>query len=641
MAYKVIQHSYRDAVVIPENLGYLSTGNYDSNDLERNVSNKVVYANKIKVVRDGVAAGFFHPSQGGDMLTNLVSEIRNAGFNYVPLREIYREFPVPLTKNSNAPLYNKYRLVDSTTNIVGDMVIGNKGTGNSAAVVNSAEVDCKNVFVGMEVGASSNSLDVSMTGAGINCEGVVVAGLNGVDNSIYVTNGGAIVTDEGVLGYFASANSNLVNISGAGSVWSNHYGFYVGPDASCNKLMVSDAGELLGQFGVIGGVAGADMNVAIIDNAIWSNQLHLIVGKKGSGNQLSVTNGGCVFASYAYVGLDYSATNNSIIVSGSNSCLNVQNSLAVGADGPQSRLFIDAGASVTAENVVVGMYDGSLQNSITVAGGKLRITNALDLRRGSISFADGSVVAQSLLVGERGTVHVGERFDLDAIGIITNAGTIILQGSASIPVGILYNVGNGSVQSNSSTVDISGDYINFSLDNDINMTNRMISFTTNAQHTLQTTSQDHGENLAGFSGNHAFGLLGVHGTVDVVNVIYVWSLSGNGVLNLPAGSRFYYVDASDWSGTVNLNGDAVFQKVDVVLSDISANDPASTILAWPAGAGILFSVEWVDNIATGAFDPAISIRALSNSVQWTDTGSVDRLPPQLVLTRFYRLQAKP
>ena len=385
------------------------------------------------------------------------------------------------------------------------------------------------------------------------------------------------------------------------------------------------------------------MNVAEIsgNGSVWSNTAHLVIGTKGNDNELIITNSGCVFADYAFVGLDYFATNNSVVVSGSNSCLNIGSMFVVGADGPQSRLFIDTDASVMASNMIVGMYDRSLQNSITITGGELDVADTLELRRGSISLADGSVAAQSLLVAEGCLIHIAEGFDLDSVVAITNAGTIILQGSASIPVGILHNVGNGTVQSNSSVVDISGDYINFSPDNDINMTNRMISFTANAQHLLQVTSQDQGANLAGFAANHAFGSIGVHGTVDVVNVVYSWSLSGDGVLNLPAGSRFYYVDDSSWTGTVNLSGDAVFQKVDVVLSDISANAPESTTLGWPAGAGILFSVEWVDNLVTGAFDPAISIRALSNNVQWTDTGSVDRLPPQLVPTRFYRLQARP
>jgi T5SS/PEP-CTERM-associated repeat protein len=643
--YKVIQDSYGTSVsVIPENIDYISPGSYDFNGLEQNISNKLLYAEKVQVVRDAVVSGYYHTYFGVETLTNMLHQLRGLNIDYVPVRDIIREFPVELNQNTNQLVVNNYnRHIDSAKDVIGDLIAGKFGSNNSLDIDSSIGVTSINTFIGMEQGSVSNILSVSGGGTVVHCKSIVVAGVYGSDNSIYVTNAGAIVSSEGALGYFSTASNNFAAISDADSVWSNHFGFYIGPETSGNGLLVERGGLLLSQFGELGGNIGADGNIAEIsgNGSVWSNSNHLVVGAKGNDNELIITNGGCVFASYAFAGLDWFATNNSITVSGSNSCLHVGTQLAIGADGPQSKLMISDGGRVAADEVIVGMYDRSVQNNITVIDGKLNVTNAIDIRYGNVSFATGSATAGQLLIAENCTVQIGEDFDISGIGIITNAGTLILQGDAAIAGGVLYLVGNGTLQTNNGVMDIAGDYINFSIDNNVNMTNRQVRFTSGAEHILQTVSQDMGDNLFGLTDNHAFGMVGVHGTVDVVNVIYCWSLSGNGILNISDGGRFYYVDASDWSGTVNLAGDAVFQKVNIELSDISSVSPDSSTLVWPAGSGILFSVEWVDNLITGIYAPAASIRAISNSVIWSDTGSVDRLPPQQVPIRFYRLQARP
>jgi hypothetical protein len=286
------------------------------------------------------------------------------------------------------------------------------------------------------------------------------------------------------------------------------------------------------------------------------------------------------------------------------------------------------------------MYDCSSNNLVTVDGGFLNISNLINVQRGTIIFTNGSAAAKIMNIAADAAVHIYEGFDADAIDVITNAGTIVLHGDIDLP-GSLRLIDGGVIQSDGDSVGVAGDYMDLSGQAGGGMTNRMITFSGNVQHDLQTASQDLGMNLSAFSTNNAFGQLGVNGTVDVVNAVYAWSLSGSGVLNLADGCRFYYVDDSGWSGSVNLSGDALFEKVDVVLNDISAVVGGALTLAWPAGSGILFSVEWVDNLSTGVFMPAVSIRAQSNSVHWSDTGAVDRLPPQQVPTRFYRLHPEP
>ncbi len=641
--YKVVQHSYgKYGTVIPENIDYISPGSYDYNGLEQNISNKLVYTKKVEVVRDAVVSGYYHTYFGVDTLTNMLQQIKALDVNYVPVRTIIREFPLELNVDTNSTVVNNYpRTINTSETIAGDLVNGKYGSGNELQIISNSTVDCKNVFIGMKEDAISNNATVA--DAAINCDGVVAVGLNGYKNSMLVTNGGAIYTTEGALGYFTAASNNEAVISGAGSVWSNHFGFYVGPDSSGNRLAIENGGTLLSLFGELGGIAGADNNRAKIsgNDSIWSNREHFVVGAKGNDNELMITNGGCLYAAYAYIGLNYFATNNSITVSGSNSCLQVDNTLTIGADGPQSKLFVYDGGAVTADELVVGMYDRAISNTVKISGnGSLNISNTINVLRGDMIFSNGTANAHILSVGEDSTIQIYEGFDFSGIDIITNAGTIILHGDITIP-GNLYVVSNGVVITDENIMKLGGDYIELSAAG-APMTNRVLQFSADAQHTLQTASQDAGGNLAGFTANSAFNSIGVYGTVDVVNVIYVWSLSGSGTLNLPTGSRFYYVDSSDWSGAVNLTGDAVFEKIDIELSDISVNSASNGIvLSWPTGSGLYFRVEWTDNLVTGGFTQATSLRALSNSVHWTDTGAVDRLPPVQVPLRFYRLQANP
>jgi len=641
LPYVIVQHRYGNAIIMPENLGYMSIGKFDSNGLERNVSNKVFYAERISVVRDGIAAGFFHPARGEDLLTNVVAGIRGAGFTYTSMLELCREFPLELNRSpTEAADDMTHRVLTSDVDINGDFVAGRSGAGNLIEVSSTAEVSCVNMFVGMRDTSSSNILSIAGAGTEVCCVGVAAAGLDGRGNSMSITNAGSLIADEGAVGYFETASNNTAEVSGAGSIWSNRYGFYVGPVSVGNRMDVTQGGELAAQFSVIGGSVDAADNIAVVDSGVWSNRLHLTVGRKGIRNELSITNGGCVYASYAFIGQHCTASNNSITVVGSNSCLSVEHRMTVGVDGGESELSLLDGGELRADDLVVGRYAYSTNNSVVVAGGFLNISNLIDVQHGNLLLTNGSAAAECLNIAASAEVHIYEGFDAGSIDIITNAGTIILHGDIDLP-GSLKLVDGGVVQSDGDTVGVAGDYIELSTQSNGSMTNRMINFSGSVRHALQTTSQDSGCNLSAFAANHAFGQLGVNGTVDVVNAVYTWSLKGSGVLNLTDGCRFYYVDASGWNGSVNLSGDAVFEKVDVVLNEISPAAGGAMRLAWPAGSGILFSVEWVDNLSTGIFMPAASVRAQSNSLHWSDTGAVDRLPPQQVPTRFYRLNAEP
>jgi uncharacterized protein YdaL len=93
----VTHQSIYGSKFIPENLSYYDPGGYDANGLERNISNKVVYARQLKVVRDAVATFYFHLNFGSETaptLTNLVQRIKDEGYTFTDMETVLREGPV-------------------------------------------------------------------------------------------------------------------------------------------------------------------------------------------------------------------------------------------------------------------------------------------------------------------------------------------------------------------------------------------------------------------------------------------------------------------------------------------------------------------------------------------------------------------
>ncbi|WP_340684121.1 DUF2334 domain-containing protein [Amycolatopsis coloradensis] len=77
------------AVVVPENLGYLPVWP-DISERDRAIAAVVAEARALRVVDDGVASFFYHPSLGAEALMKVIDGIQAAGYRFVPAAEIGR-----------------------------------------------------------------------------------------------------------------------------------------------------------------------------------------------------------------------------------------------------------------------------------------------------------------------------------------------------------------------------------------------------------------------------------------------------------------------------------------------------------------------------------------------------------------------
>ncbi|UMP06816.1 DUF2334 domain-containing protein [Amycolatopsis sp. EV170708-02-1] len=77
------------AVVVPENLGYLPAWQDDS-ARDRAIAAVVAEARALRVVDDGVAGFFYHPSLGAEALGKVIDGIQAAGYRFAPAAEIGR-----------------------------------------------------------------------------------------------------------------------------------------------------------------------------------------------------------------------------------------------------------------------------------------------------------------------------------------------------------------------------------------------------------------------------------------------------------------------------------------------------------------------------------------------------------------------
>ncbi|MBN1675556.1 MAG: DUF2334 domain-containing protein [Kiritimatiellae bacterium] len=691
-----VRRSVYGTTVLPENLGYLAAGHWDSAGLEMVVSNKMLYARRLKVVRDAVACFYYHPFLDLADLTNLVEQMQGEGYTFVSPETLYREDPLPCYPESGVTNTGTYRGYDAVTAAIdGDLVLGGAGVSNVLEIVNAGVLSNRQAFIGLNDTAAENRATVSGAGSLWTGDDTFTVGGAGCANSLLLTNGGWLLAAETLVGRAATAHENSVLVTGPGTLWSNHYGVTVGAAGVSNRVTLAAGAQAESLSCEVGTGSGATANALTVTGAgsTWSNRAHLVLGGAGSCNTFTVADGGRVEAGYAFVGLEAGATGNTVRVTGAGSCWSNAGNLVVGVEGSGNLFTIETGTVVSVGSLVVGQETNAVDNAVVLDGGALSATNAvivggglLELAAGTmttphlligaggtvnvapefdlsgvdqltvngghlsvarplavgppaLNLLGGSLAADGLLIGASGTVTIAGDFDLSGAGSITNEGWVQLDADAGLALDLVL-AGNGVLAGTGGALTLEGDLLNSSSNAANNMLGLSIAFTTGTTHTLSTGSLDLTNTLAGFCANQALGRLEARGTVDVANVVYAWSLAGDGQLDLGEGDRFYYVEALDWTGQVQLSGDAVFQQVYVLLNAVGRNTDGDIQLDWAAGPGLHFELDWTDEL-TGTWAHAASITAASNSVQWIDNGETNRPAPDQSSHRFYQLDAWP
>ena len=196
-----------------------------------------------------------------------------------------------------------------------------------------------------------------------------------------VINSGASNYASAYIGYHGSSNSLVVNGSSSpaslrtvGSTW---IGYYEGD--SNNSLRVSGS------------------------NAFYGNRDGLIaVGASGSGNSMVVSNGAVAKGVQIMMGYNSSSSNNSVLVTGAGSTLNLTNgTLIVGYSGSGNSLVVSDGAQVNSFRSYVGIY--GTNNSALVTGAGSLWSNQVTVQIGTAN-SWGSSGSGTLTVANGGTL---------------------------------------------------------------------------------------------------------------------------------------------------------------------------------------------------------------------------------------------
>jgi T5SS/PEP-CTERM-associated repeat protein len=656
----VIHKSCYGNMFLPENIDRFSTSAKDPNGLFLTISNKIDYARKLTVVRDAVGGFYFHPQYGRENLTNLVRQIMELGYTFASPGELSREEPVATRTNDAWATSNTVRTFTAATNLLADLVVGDAGAGNRVIITNGATVANEGALLGITALACSNAVFVTDPASTWVNRRPITVGQHGPANGVAVRFGGSVLAPETVLGLHPESSRNGAMVTETNSVWNNRYGFIIGQASSSNGLAIMNGGRVTGLYGEIGATTNANGNfVTVMDpGSLWSNSQYVVVGNAGAANSLMIQSSGRVVSAFGLVGARSNANANAVMVFGPGSCWSNSANLMIGVDAQGNSLTISNGACVSCANAIIGNYSSAAANRIDIeADGALLV-----VQQGLVIGADG--FDNEVRVATGGIAHCGSiSVGRDAAGpgnaLTVTGGTVVVTGTVDVCRGLL-NLAAGSLQADAIIVapgsllnlapgfdlrtralTLGGDFITPGTNTGLDLLRSTLTFTTGAVHQLQLDSEDRGASLAGFPDNRALGTLEVEGTVAVTNVCYAWTLSGAGILRIRSGSRVYYLTKEGWTGSVILEGDGQLVPVSLAIDSIAPTTGAAMRLSWAAASGLTFAVGWAEQLVPAGFTNAASLLSTSTNEAWVDEGGAGRPHPSVVTQRFYRLDAHP
>jgi T5SS/PEP-CTERM-associated repeat protein len=274
--------------------------------------------------------------------------------------------------------------------------------------------------------------------SGLNASGSALnmaLGYNSSSNSLLITNGGSLnVNGSTAIGDNASSTRNiaLVNGAGGGATWTNGSGLYVGYNGASNSLIVTNGGSVQNGLFVEGFNSTSSNNSVVVtgSNSVLASSTDFYVGQGGTGNTLVISNGGKVvngignFDSDTQLGgvIGAKGYGNRAIVTGTGSLWSNSSAFSVGAGaGNESNsLTISAGGTVVDYSGYVGQGGSGNSAVLTGAGSLWSNANAFTV---GVSGSNNSLVVSS-----------GASL-IDSLGIIGDQGggsnTVLLTGSGS------------------------------------------------------------------------------------------------------------------------------------------------------------------------------------------------------------------
>jgi T5SS/PEP-CTERM-associated repeat protein len=233
-------------------------------------------------------------------------------------------------------------------------------------------------------------------------------------------------------------------ISGVVSNWTANNplaGYTVGSNTSFDVLLIENAGSLSDSNAFIGALIGREAassnNSAIVtdSNSAWNCSSQLIVGYYGSGNTLIVSNGATVQTSGCYLGEQIASCNNTVTVTGKGSILQSQYDVVVGDNGSYNHLVISDGGVVVGGASANCSGGARLTANVGGPGDYIGHNSALVTGTGSTwSTSCGlgignSGPSNSLIISNGG--HVADMNGILGFGFTSN-NTVVVTGAGSL-----------------------------------------------------------------------------------------------------------------------------------------------------------------------------------------------------------------
>jgi len=306
-------------------------------------------------------------------------------------------------------------------------------------------------YVGYTATDSNNLLEIDNTNTLLTNSSFLYVGYGGSSNSMVISNGGQVRNTLGYVGYSGTSSNNSVLVTGTNSLWSNSGSLYFGYNGSSNSMVISNGGQLRNAAAFVGnGNASSNNSVVVIGtNSLWSNSINIQIGYGGSGNSLVISNGGQVRNAIGIVGNASTSSNNSVLVTGTNSFWSNSSAFYVGNSGSGNSLVISNGGQVRNAAGNVGSVSGSSNNSVLVTGSNSLWSNSGDLTIGNYGTGTLTISASGTVADNNGWIGYSNTSSNNSV-LVTGSNSL-WSNTFQLTIG-KYGSGNSLVISNGGKV---------------------------------------------------------------------------------------------------------------------------------------------------------------------------------------------
>jgi autotransporter-associated beta strand protein/T5SS/PEP-CTERM-associated repeat protein len=291
----------------------------------------------------------------GNLSTSSNNSVTVEGFNQSGLDLVLLTDPVQLGGRTPSQWINS-----------GSLIVGNSGNSSALSISAGAKViSGGSAWIGRNVDSINNSVSISGGSDRSGCSSLInygdmTVGDAGSGNNITISSGGLLSSVDGLIANQATSSNNVVLVTGAREIY----------EQSLYLSLISNSSELRIPVRVV--------------SSTWSNSGNLTIGNAGSGNSMVISNGGLVTDVDGVISAQSTASNNSVLVTGSNSLWSNSGSVTLG----NGQITVANGGSLAASNIVIAANSASYGTlNVGTSGG---YDMAGLIRAAKIAFGNGS-----------------------------------------------------------------------------------------------------------------------------------------------------------------------------------------------------------------------------------------------------------